>query len=224
MIKADKVNEYVNSLMANLSFKADYQSFLKKNGEKARLLIVEGTTDETFVKNVISPDVACMIARKAFMKRASFGAETREQAINYKAAIVQLVYGLSKMPQIISCKGSENWIVYGMIDLDFDDEDSNLYKKTSQLFVTDTHDLETLLLSTDSELLRRVKRCSIDEKDIKWAFSVAYQLGVMRSVLRDSDMRLDLSALAAGSTDYSCFVDDEGRISTKKLIHPNLLS
>ena len=149
MIKADKVNEYVNSLMANLSFKADYQSFLKKNGEKARLLIVEGTTDETFVKNVISPDVACMIARKAFMKRASFGAETREQAINYKAAIVQLVYGLSKMPQIISCKGSENWIVYGMIDLDFDDEDSNLYKKTSQLFVTDTHVRPAVVVEAD---------------------------------------------------------------------------
>ena len=53
MIKVDKVNEYVNIFMANLSFKADYQTFLKKKGEKARLLIVEGATDETFIKEII---------------------------------------------------------------------------------------------------------------------------------------------------------------------------
>ena len=214
MIRIDKVNEYVNTLMANLSFKADYQTFLRKKGEKARLLIVEGATDEKFIKKIINPNVACMIAKKAFFKRPSFGIEKREDAINCKSAIVQLVYGLSRVPQLISCEGSGNWVVYGMIDLDYDDEDLDMYRNTNQLFVTDTHDLQTLLLSTDNELLQRLKKCTIKEVDIKRAFSASYQIGLVKSLLIDYYSGINLSALSSGTVNvsYNEFIDDEGMV------------
>lgn len=220
MIKVDKVNEYVNTLMANLSFKADYQSFLKKKGEKARLLIVEGSTDESFIKKIINPDVACMIAKKAFFKHSLFGMEKEEDSLNNKSAIVQLIYGLSRMPQLISCKGSENWIVYGMIDLDFDEEDSNLYRGLNQLFITDTHDLETLLLSTDNDLLHRIKKCVISDTDIKQAFSISYQIGLVRSILIEGAYGINLSPVSSGNrvVDYNVFIDDNGRLSLRKFM------
>ena len=221
MIRIDKVNEYVNTLMANLSFKADYQTFLRKKGEKARLLIVEGATDEKFIKKIINPNVACMIAKKAFFKRPSFGIEKREDAINCKSAIVQLVYGLSRVPQLISCEGSGNWVVYGMIDLDYDDEDLDMYRNTNQLFVTDTHDLETLLLSTDNELLQRLKKCTIKEVDIKRAFSASYQIGLVKSLLIDYYSGINLSALSSGTVNvsYNEFIDDEGMVSINNLVN-----
>ncbi|MCR5420416.1 MAG: DUF4276 family protein [Lachnospiraceae bacterium] len=220
MIDAKKTNDYVKMLMANLSFKADYHRFVNKDGGKQRLLIVEGATDEAFIKKIISTDVACIIAQKAFRRPSSFGKKPQEDFINYKAAIVQLVCGLSRFPQIISCPGSDKWIVYGMVDLDFDEAENNLFEGTKQLFVTDTHDLETLLLSTDADLLQRIKRCSIKIDDIRRAFSAAYQIGLIKMVLTDYCSGLNFSSLSAGKVEvaYAEFVEDDGKISLKRII------
>ncbi len=208
MIDIDKTNYYVKMLMGNLSFKADYKKYASEN-EISRLLVVEGTTDKAFIQRLIAPEVTCVVANQAFRNNKSFGTKIRDDRINYKSAIVQVVYGLSRIPQLITCPGSEKWNVYGMIDLDFDDGDSIQYTNTRQLFVTDTHDLETLLLSTDGELLNKT-RCVISNKDVNKAFYMAYQIGIMRDIIYNAECGISLKPISAGgySIEYDKFTKE----------------
>lgn len=95
-MNVDSINYYLRMLVSNLAFTADYNSFSK--GSK-RLLLVEGDTDKQFIKGLINDDVACVIANKAFCEKKDF----QKQKINYKSAIVQVVFGLSKIPILLSC-------------------------------------------------------------------------------------------------------------------------
>lgn len=129
---------------------------------------------------------------------------------------------MSKIPTLIDCpKGSEKWTVFGMIDLDYDDPTGE-YMSSPRLFVTDTHDLETLLLSTDDGLLQRIDECVIPEEDSKKAFYLAYQLGLIRQVIYEvNDSPLSLNPLSGGGQedmDYASFVDGY-EVNLKKLLN-----
>ena len=213
-MNVEEINKYVKMLVGNLSFSMDYNNIV--NGSK-RLLIVEGQTDKKFIEKILNEDVVCLVANKAFGLQKGFGQETT----NCKSAIMQVVYGMSKIPMLINCpKGSEKWTVFGMIDLDYDSPTGE-YMSTPRLFVTDTHDLETLLLSTDSGLLQKLDECVIPVEDSKKAFYLAYQLGVLRQVVYEAnDSVLTLKPISGGGqaeVDYASFVDGY-EINLKKLL------
>lgn len=171
----EAINKSINMLLANISMKYDYASFVE--GEK-RLLIVEGRTDEKFVEPIIDRDVVCIVANKAFASRGF-----DEQIANSKNAIMQVVYGLSRIPVLIKCpKEILQCSIYGMVDKDYD-EGFEEYLNTSKLFVTDTHDLETLMISTDKDLFSKLEHCSVTDEEVANALHMAYQLGVLKSVL-----------------------------------------
>ena len=209
MMDFKSVQNAVNMLAGSLHMRMDYNNF--NTGDK-KLLIVEGQTDESFIKNQVRDDVVCLVANKAFNFRGGLGPQA---TVNHKNAIIQVVYGLSVYPAIIKCpKGSENWKVYGMIDMDFDDPGDN--KKTTHLFITDTHDLETLMLSTDDTLLQRIEGCVISQDDSNKALFLAYQLGKLRTFLFDY---ISVKPISAGSkeVDYSKFIQDGYRLSLSAL-------
>lgn len=208
-----EINRYVNMLVGNLSFTMDYNHFV--NGSK-RLLIVEGQTDKKFIEKILNEDIVCLVANKAFGNQRGFG----QEEVKCKSAIMQVVYGMSKIPMLINCpKGSEKWIIFGMIDLDFDSPSSE-YTSTPRLFVTDTHDLETLLLSTDKGLLQKLEECIIPLEDSKKAFYLAYQMGILRQVIPDVTRDITLNTISGGGreeVDYSRFVE-EYEINLKQLL------
>ena len=207
-----KVERTVNMLAGSLHMRMDFNNL---NTGAKKLLIVEGQTDEQFIHKHLCGDVICMVANKAFGTTNGF---SQEQRLNCKQAIMEVVYGLSVYPTIITCpKGSENWKVFGMIDMDFDEVGN--YTKTAKLFITDTHDLETLMLSTEPDLLQKIKGCVICAEDAKKALFMAYQLGRMRQWLKLTD-EISTKSLSAGNDEieYSNFIIEEYRISFKSLI------
>lgn len=209
----EQIKKYIKILVGNLSFTMDYNKFLKK-GLK-HLLIVEGQTDKKFIENILCDDIVCMIANKAFGIQKGFGKES----INFKNAIMQVVYGMSKVPNLLNLpKYFENFKTFGMIDLDYDNPEEN---HPSRLFVTDTHDLETLLMSTDNYILQRLGDCFISLDDSKKAFYLAYQLGLLRKIIFDiKDKDFKLTSISTGTNneiDYSCFIE-EFEINITKLV------
>ena len=208
------IKKSINDLVVNLTFKAGYNSFLD---EDKRLLIVEGKTDEDFIEEHLEEDVSCIVANKAFGSRAGF----EQNTMNYKRAIVQVVYGLSKLPTLIKIpKLLENRVIYGMVDLDYE-KPTNPELLVQRLFVTDTHDLETLILSSDNEVLLRIKACVIPQEDIQKALYLAYQIAKARDVLFDvSDRDFEINAISGGNdrdVDYARFVENY-EINVKKLV------
>lgn len=213
-MNVEEINKYVKMLVGNLSFSMDYNNLV--NGSK-RLLIVEGQTDKKFIEKILNEDIVCLVANKAFGTQKGFGQENT----NCKSAIMQVVYGMSKIPMLINCpKGSEKWTVFGMIDLDYDSPTGE-YMSTPRLFVTDTHDLETLLLSTDAGLLQKLDECVISAEDSKKAFYIAYQLGVLRQVIYEANnTELTLKPISSGGqnyVEYSGFTDGYD-INLKKML------
>lgn len=216
-MNVEAINKYVRMLVGNLTFSMDYNQLV--NGSK-RLLIVEGQTDKKFIEKILNEDVVCLVANKAFGAQKGFG----ESSFNCKCAIMQVVYGMSKLPITFLNnvpKEFEACTIFGMIDLDYD-ETSKEYLATPRLFVTDTHDLETLLLSTDNGLLQRIDGCVIPSDDSKKAFYLAYQLGFIRKVIMDVNKEdISLKAISGGGSedvDYAAFIEGN-EINVRSLIH-----
>jgi len=200
-------------LVGNLSFTMDYNNLVK--GSK-RLLIVEGQTDKKFIESILSDDIVCMVANKAFGTNKA----PEQGRFSSKCAIMQVVYGMSKIPIVLKIpKGFDKCVVFGLIDLDFD-KSSEQFLATPKLFVTDTHDLETLLLSTDGELLQRIEDCSISSDDTRKALYLAYQLGLLRKTIYDVNKTdLSLQAISGGKEiDYYEFLDGY-EISVRSFVH-----
>lgn len=186
-----------------------------KVGQK-KLLIVEGLTDKQFMENIKKEDVIC--------QNVNF-ITCNDSISNCKKVIIDLLDGLYGPPILFKRpKGSENWKVFGMIDKDYDE-----YQNKPKCFMTDTHDLETLMLSTAEDLLQKILlekivlpviEFDIQQQiynDVEKALFLAYQLGTMRKLLIGKISLYGLSVHEGEPVDYSAFVDGD-RISLKKLI------
>lgn len=220
-MNVSEINKYINMLVGNLSFSMDYNNLV--NGSK-RLLIVEGQTDKKFIESILEDDIICIVANKAFGNKHGFG----QMSINCKSAIIRVVYGMSKVPVLLNIpKGFEKSTVYGLIDLDYDSSNGE-YLSTTRLFVTDTHDLETLLISTDDGILQKIEECNISVEDSQKAFFMAYQIGKIRKALFDvNDTDLSLQVISSGSNreiDYSVFVENYGINVVKMIKYINRLN
>ena len=210
-----KINRYVELLADNMALMGNYARFA---GSSKKMLIVEGATDERFMQKLISDDVWCVTATDVFSNEDCMMMTSEQLSRNNKMIIIDVVYGLSVFPTLINPKGLDTWSIYGMIDMDFDR--ASAHTNTNKLFITDTHDLETLLLSTDEKVLSKLDKCTITDDDMHKAFFVSYQLGVLRSVIYDTCGRdFSLKPLAAGGVDidYGSFLV-ECRVSVPKLM------
>ena len=210
-----KINQYVELLADNLVFLANYARFA---GSSKKMLIVEGATDREFLRNLINEDVWCVTAKDAFSNEDYLSMTEKQLSRSIKIVIIDVVYGLAVYPMLINSKGLDEWSIYGMIDMDFDP--SSAHTNTNKLFITDTHDLETLMLSTDEKLLTKLDKCTITDEDIQKALYVSYQLGFLRKTINDvCKKEISLRPLEPGKRDidYGLFVDD-CRVSVPDLI------
>ena len=193
----DETARLANLLAAQAKLKFDYSAFLKK---ERKLILVEGSTDKEFISNVKSESVDCIVASSVFNGNASFRTSATE-SVNCKKAIVQIIQGISRYPSFIIQKPNDidKWDLYGMVDLDCDELGAGV--PTERLFVTDTHDLETLMLKTDDILLDKLEGCEISHDDVKKAYFVAYQLSQLRDILKDIHDRnaFNLGIISCGS-------------------------
>lgn len=212
-LKCTEVEYLTNIIVGNLGFKLDYY----KKGIK-KLLIVEGATDEFFLNHFKGCNVDCIVAKKAFISNNMLRTMPVKN-VNCKNAIINIITGVSYYPSpFIKYKSDfDKCDVYGMVDADY--ENYEFSRQLQRLFVTDTHDLETLLLWTDQELLLRLKECEIKREEIFDAYYIAYQLSVIRHELFSWRETLCLEYISCGASqvDFSCFLSGK-EISIPKLV------
>ena len=217
-IKAEDIQKLASLLVSNIPFKLDYKKYLN---DERKLLVVEGTTDECFVKNIKNENVDCVTASKVFSSNAALSTGPKSR-VNSKEAIYSLIVGISNYPSNIIRYPSDidKWDIYGLIDRD--DEDCDPPRPLARLLVTDTHDLETLMMSTDKEILQRLDGCGITQEDIDKAHYLAYQLSESRAILKKyyDPESFDIRVISTGS--YSVIfseITDKDRINIHKLIN-----
>ena len=206
-----EIERFAGLLAANAKFKLDYNNYISN---KRKLLIVEGKTDHKFIKSIQNDCVDCLVAAEVFKSNNQFRTKSSE-AINCKNAIVKIITGISHYPSpfVKYPDDLDKWDLYGLVDSDF--EEFGSVRPTPRLFVTDTHDLETLLLSTDNDLLFRLKGCKIHHDDIARSYCLAYQLAIIRDELYKKN--IDIKAINCGSrqVDFSAFIEDGGVSKSK---------
>ena len=213
----NELERLVGLLAAKAKFKTDYTAYANKT---RKLLIVEGVTDEAFIKKIKKDTVDCIVANNVFNSDTRFRT-TPTEPINCKNAIVKVIYGISHFPSpfIAYPDDLDKWDLYGLVDLDCDE--IGVAQHTPRLFITDTRDLETLILYSDEEVWDKLDKCEISESDIKQSFFVAYQLSEVRALLAEHhDMeKFNLRAVSCGSRrlDFDAFVK-ENKISLMDII------
>ena len=215
--------KYLKLLADTLSFRADYASFC---GKKRRILIVEGRTDSSFLERMLVPDVVCEVASNVIRGTISMeiGWGRREaEKFNCKDVIVQIVKGLVTFPPdfIPNCpRDVANWDVYGMVDSDY--QDPSIFRSVTKLFMTDTSDLETLILSTDGEVLTRIEKLSLKHEEIKKGFTWAYQFAKVRNAMIEllPEKEISVASLLASSREieYSHFISEENGINVLEML------
>jgi len=183
------------SLMATLSWleiKRDYYERLKRG--EARFLLVEGKTDERlFVRNLYNDDVIVCAVGDIFQSQdvlrrnyssSCQGLGTTEirkpttELVNSKNAVIEILSAFHFAP-VFNIDAS-SWKVFGVVDSDYSNESETT--SLQNLFMTDTHDIETLLLMTDETLLNRILNGLFSDDDIKKAYYLSYQLAILRTV------------------------------------------
>lgn len=113
--------------------------------QKEKILLVEGKTDIEFWKRILSDDVFINDVKDyADSVCALLG-----KSANNKFTVIIICEAINSEPQSIP----DSWIVNGVIDRDFDDQTYDIAKN---LHVTDTHDLETMLIYSDSGVLQNL--------------------------------------------------------------------
>ncbi len=155
-----------------------------KSTIKDKVLLVEGKSDVKFWKRIVS-DTLFIDDVKSF---ADSICALLNKPTNNKRAVIGICEALSVIDQSRSDSQStfEKWEINGVIDRDFDEQ---TFGAVSSLHVTDTHDLETLLLYTDSELLQRLIDAKsygilITNEQADSAKRLSLQMGLIRMALR----------------------------------------
>lgn len=162
---------------------------------KTAFLYVEGSTDKRFYSRILKNNVNCVFTKEYIKSRDSFkSVQEEEKFINCKDVIIRI------------CKKLifEQSNTYGIIDKDGDDIDNN---QRLHLYVSDTYDLETMLMFTDNDWYTRM---GIPQEDVKKAIFIAVQLSSITHALRAVNCE-NVSDLNGGSkeVEYCEFVNDK---------------
>ena len=135
-------------------------------------IIVEGPVDEYFITRITD---------KVKVKNIEDWNKTENLFKGKKLFVNNKLQVLSVLRNFLSDSKSN---VYGMIDRDFDENYDGYCDIFDKLFITDTHDVETLLLKTSKDLLFNVGDSKIiSENDIHRSYYLAYQIGIIKKAL-----------------------------------------
>ena len=207
-IKLDSLNdnlkpeleEYLsNQIKSIIPFKQDYY-----NLKNSKFFIVEGKLDKVFFEKIFDKSNN-LIAVEDLSKSAS--AFKRNYKIsNSKIEIKKLVI-FTNLPFL------EKNNVYGIVDKDFDEEFPT--RLNSRVFSNNTHDLETMLVASDSKLLATI--FPFDAKRISKAMFMAYQIAIVKEFI--SKRISNSPSVTVGDYNFwkDCF-DNEAIFNIEKFI------
>lgn len=170
-----------------------------------RVLLVEGTLDKEFAKKVTRHSIRCVAASEIEERLTDSDLSNADRSM--KNIVRTTVYAVEKYrPFLKDREAVAKLQIYGLTDSDGMEPDADLPKRL--YLISETHDLETLLLKTDRRLLQRIPDITVTEEQLKTACYIAYQLSFVRTFLRDT---LELSAIdtAGQMPDYNQFVNPE---------------
>ena len=212
-----EVIKHKNYLLNNLILHNDYNT---TKGLKRVVLMVEGKTDEAFIEKVLNHDVRCLPVVDFLKTKNTFTTSPKTLHVNYKEVITTILLHIAMFPEICDFpKGAETWPLYGLVDNDFKTEDKARFSRVYNLFFTDTHDIETLMLSTDPELLTNLKQCTIRADEIKIALYLANQLAYFRrAITKNGELNPHAISNAEGDIDFPQFMESD-RISLPLLLN-----
>ncbi|MBQ9395713.1 MAG: hypothetical protein IJU23_09405 [Proteobacteria bacterium] len=193
-----------NSFKANEVFHTNSAGFSGK-----KVLYVEGPTDELFVKKLaLEQKIKIKVYSSNDDENTQHFYDSRQSFC--PTSPIRTLHPNSKPAQkeaIIHLAENHRGTNYGLVDLDFDFE----LKCYGHLFVTDTHDIETLMLSTDLDLMNKL---DIDSDCLKKAYFMAYQLGIVRFVMHKNKCK---SCLNQYSNLAALFDESSYKLSLDKL-------
>ena len=202
----------LGSAIADIGMKCNYRHHL--DGSEKKAIIVEGYTDEAFMNRIQKSDVLCYSIRRFLEARAKM-----LKCDSSKGIIFSLFQRLSNNPEFFGFpKGCGKWHIYGLVDRDYDDETLNL--RMPRLFITDTHDIETLILSTDHAVLSRIQGVTIDTEKVKSSLFISFQLACYRKALYnlpDRNLEIDTRKICSpdGTINYAAFVENDAVVPGK---------
>ncbi|MCR5020309.1 hypothetical protein [Ruminococcus sp.] len=201
-----EIVKYKDNLLNNLRLRREYD---EAAGLRNKVLLVEGVTDQRFIEHIKEKDIRCLSVAEFMRARSAFNTSRspEPELYNSKDVIITILKHIAFFPEYSDFpKGAEKWPLYGLVDNDFDD--SNVYARVTKLFFTDTHDLETLMISTDNELFTRLEQCSITEDEVKAALYIAIQLAAFRQAIRNNgNLSPGLINEADGTIAFEVFTD-----------------
>ena len=165
------------------------------------LLYVEGDSDKKFIDNIINQAIFTSVIAKDCKPLYRTPEKCEPPEPNRKQNVIQ---------RIVNSRCNH---IYGLIDKDLDTPDDielNLNNSAAlkKLFITDNHDLETLLIFKDEELLSRIfvdlckkrglyRNDELDsrfQENLKIVFYVAFQTGIVKKTLYDIKKTLHYNA------------------------------
>ena len=214
------VVKFKDYLLNNLKMHGEYDAAA---GLRKKVLMVEGTTDKAFFKRIICNDTRCMAVEELMRSKSAFSTSRTPSAFLYnsKVVIITILKHIAYYPEYYDFpRGAEKWPLYGIVDNDFDG--MNELTRVTKLFFTDTHDLETLMLSSDMGLLTRLESCIISPDVVKAALFIANQLAAFRQAIkRNGNLTLAGINDPDGTIDYKSFTEGDIIDLTKLLKHIN---
>ena len=212
-----EIIKYKDRLLNNLMLRGEYEAAA---GLRKKVLLVEGATDKAFATHILREDTDCLAVVEFMKSNDVFRTSKPSKSDNYnsKSVITMILKHIALFPEFIDFpKGAEEWPLFGLVDKDYDERKT--YSRITKLFLTDTHDLETLMLSTDLELLLRLQDCKISHDEIKAALYISVQLAAFRkAMINVGTINPTLINEFDGTVDYSAFTDGD-KVSLLKLLH-----
>lgn len=195
----NKVNiSEMQQLISSISFKYDYWQMADPG---RNFILVEGETDAEFIIKSSLEQIKPIKAKSVFL-------EPR----NCKKAILDTFKALEQYhPLITMPDGWEKWKLFGLIDWDYEEQET--HERFKRLFHYDRHDLETTLLSLDEDLLFEIG-ISIKQQEKNKIYFMAYQLGCVNRAMYEAE---SFSCRISDDWVQDVFTD-EGVLKVEKLI------
>jgi len=164
----------IKPLMAAITFKSDYHV-----NEPINLILVEGTPDKNFFMKMNSNNFVTSV--KGIINFTKDKNNIKEEMPFNKDTIIKLVSSQFFLTFL------NNHKLYGIIDKDFEEEYPHSQNATlSKIMSNNTHDLETLILSTDKDIINKLNIEGLTEEIYMQALYLAYQIGVIKFTLYHS--------------------------------------
>lgn len=197
--------KYKDNLLNNLRLSGEYDVAA---GIRKKVLLVEGVTDQRFIEHIKGADIRCLSVTEFMRARSAFSTyrTPASEQFNSKVVITTILKHIAYYPEYYDFpKGAETWPLYGLVDNDFDD--NNDYARVTKLFFTDTHDLETLMMATDIDLLVRLEQCSITADEVRTALYIANQMATFRQAIKENgNLSQGLINEQDGTIDFDSFM------------------